>query len=336
MKRILTIIKSGFRICSSRYLNIRYPVFLVFELTYRCDLQCLYCNRKDGGGFKEADTETICRIIAEGKKLGLLRAYFTGGSIFLRKDLGDIVAFCKKLGIMVELCASGTMVSDNADILRKVDCLEMSLDGPEATHDRIRGESSFVSMIQAAELAREYNIPVSLTFTHTVYNTEYFMEAASIALSLGATIGLQPTMELAGGKTDIKEIFPSKEEFNKVLNQAIMLKKKNPLLIENSIRHLHYLKSWPALKKFPCLHGRAIFTVLPDATLVACTNSDVPAPNSVDLKKCSLKDAISQIRQPDCNGCACFGAYDSGGSGSVLPVSREVFNFYILHQWRHI
>jgi len=330
------LIKSGLKVCSAKYLNMRIPVFLILELTYRCNLRCAYCRRWSAAASDEMDTKTVLRIISEGKRLGLLRVYLTGGEVFLREDLGCILSSCKNMGLMTEVWTNASLLDENQSTLKHIDCLAMSLDGPEPVHDEQRQKGSFVRTVRAAELARKAGIHISFNFTLTSGNLNSFAAAVKIASDLKATIGLQPVAELAGGLKDLNKLMPSEEEFKKALNEAISLKKRYPLIIENSFRHLNYLKSWPKAGAWSCLHGRAIFTVTPSGHLVACTNSPVYYPEPIDLASYSLRDAVKEIHDFPCRGCYCYGAYDASGAGSLLPVSPEVFKFHVMRKWRKL
>lgn len=331
---LTSLIKGGYKSCISKYFRSKFPIFLIFELTYRCNLRCLYCDRWDGSGYKEVNTETICRIISEGKALGLLRAYFSGGEALLRADLYEIMRFCRNLGIMNELWTNGTLLPDQVDILEQTDSLTLSLDGSEAAHDAVRGTGSYASSIRAAELARKAGVTVSFNFTLTSYNTDDFRDAVDVASSLKATLGFQPVSYVVGCSKGIEKLSPSINDFYNVLNQAIIFKKKYPHLIENSLSQLFFLKSWPELKPWNCSHGRMIFTVLPDGCLTVCTNASRSA-CSVSLRHSTLKEAIANLHKFRCGGCACYGAYDSSGCNSILPVSWEVFNFHVLKKWKN-
>ena len=333
LQTISSLTKTGIKVCSSKYLGQKHPLFLIFELTYRCNLSCAYCNRSDVFSLKEADTIMFCRIIAEAKKMGLLRVYLTGGEVLLREDLDQIIACCKRLGIMVELWTNGSLVVRRYPLIKLIDGVTFSLDGPADIHDSLRGKTSFDSTMAAASYAKKYNVPISFNFTQTKYNIGSFVEALRIACSFGATITFQPVWRWTGNSERMLHLFPTQTEFQRVLQEVFILKNRYPQVIENSYQHVQYLQAWPFLTKFPCLHGVSIFTVRPDATLVVCMNSDSSRLVSVDLKKYSFAEALQRIPPGQCRGCVCAGAYDAGGSGGMLPIRWDVFKMHIMRKW---
>jgi len=329
----LSFIRAGFRVIASKYLGKKPPVFLIFELTHSCNSRCLYCARWKETESAPIDTGEVKRILFEAKELGLIRAYFTGGEVFLRKDLSEILVFCKELGIKTEVWSNGYFIPGEQHVLDLVDSISLSLDGKAAKHDRLRGSGSFADTLLAAKLAKEKNVAVSFNFTLTSYNAGGFMEAFDIARSLDATLGFQPVADMFGCSQDVAMLIPSHEEFKLELDQVIAIKKEFPLVIENSLAQLSSLKSWPNIKRWSCLHGKAIFTVLPDGKIVNCTNGKELS-SAIDLKQHSLEDALRNLPSSEgCGGCFCYAAFDASGAGGILPISPEVFNFYVSRKW---
>ncbi|MCD6412115.1 radical SAM protein [bacterium] len=53
------------------------------------------------------------------KSLGTKRIQFTGGEPLLRKDIGKIIDYCKKLGILTTVSASGVKVKEKIKKIKK-------------------------------------------------------------------------------------------------------------------------------------------------------------------------------------------------------------------------
>jgi len=72
---------------------------LHLEITGRCNLRCIYCyNSKFNTEEKireEMNTEDIKRLIDEASKMGCNKFTFSGGEPFLRKDIFEIIEYCK-------------------------------------------------------------------------------------------------------------------------------------------------------------------------------------------------------------------------------------------------
>ncbi len=79
---------------SSVSLEQRLPLRAAFELTYRCNFQCLHCylppERRSLKAGKELSGRQVFSILEQMRDIGVIFVGFTGGEVFLRKDIFDI------------------------------------------------------------------------------------------------------------------------------------------------------------------------------------------------------------------------------------------------------
>ena len=153
----------------------REPFFLQWHVTKRCNLSCKHCYGDYGAGGDEPDTEECISIIDRYarflKKEGLRgRIHFTGGEPFLRKDLLSLIKAARKQRLGVKVLSNGTLItSEIASALARmrVQAVQVSIDGIEATHDRLRGrEGAWRDAMRG--LARLRDAGVSTTASMTV------------------------------------------------------------------------------------------------------------------------------------------------------------------------
>ncbi len=128
------------------------PVQFTFFLTRRCNAQCPFCfyiSKQDGAASaaQELSMDEIERLAPQlGKLLWLA---FSGGEIFLRKDLVEITKLFYKTNkpAIILLPTNGLLqdtIYQNVETILK-SCPEssvvvkLSLDGPEEVHDELRG-----------------------------------------------------------------------------------------------------------------------------------------------------------------------------------------------------
>jgi len=85
------------------------PLWLVLELTYRCPLQCSWCNNPlDFESYRqELSTEEWKKVLRDGRKAGAVQLGFSGGEPALRPDLEELVAEANGLGYYTNLITSG-------------------------------------------------------------------------------------------------------------------------------------------------------------------------------------------------------------------------------------
>ncbi|MCP4288962.1 MAG: pyrroloquinoline quinone biosynthesis protein PqqE [Gammaproteobacteria bacterium] len=85
------------------------PMWLTLELTYRCPLQCPWCNNPlDFDQYnKELTTAEWKKVLHDARKMGSLQLGFTGGEPMLRDDIEELVAEAEQLGFYTNLITSG-------------------------------------------------------------------------------------------------------------------------------------------------------------------------------------------------------------------------------------
>jgi len=115
------------------------------KLVDGCNLRCFMCNywhrrRKD-----ELSTEAVAAVIDDLAALGCQKLHLTGGELYMRRDVNDLVAHASEQGMRVNLTTNGTLIDkEQVKALLKVPArsVTVSLDAPTArVHDSIRGRA---------------------------------------------------------------------------------------------------------------------------------------------------------------------------------------------------
>lgn len=108
---------------AEKYWKKNRPISIHFELTQKCNLRCIHClfthNSKN-----ELLTGEVCKILLELKELGVFNLALSGGEIFMRKDIGDILDFLTFQRFMVSLYTNGTLL--NKSMIKKIAALKPS------------------------------------------------------------------------------------------------------------------------------------------------------------------------------------------------------------------
>jgi AdoMet-dependent heme synthase len=102
----------------------RIPLVGHFDLTYRCHQRCLHCYiprswRSGTGPGPEFDTDQVKKVLDECAAAGTFFLVFSGGEVFLRPDLFEILEYARRLNFSISLYTSGTY-GLNKDIMRKL------------------------------------------------------------------------------------------------------------------------------------------------------------------------------------------------------------------------
>jgi MoaA/NifB/PqqE/SkfB family radical SAM enzyme len=146
------------------------PATLIFFVTSRCNLRCGHCffwqklNSDIDRELSIDEIQKIAKSIDHPVSLSL-----TGGEPFLRKDLKEIIrAFHDACGTHeVGIATNGTLEASTVETVHSIldeDWLsefsvQVSLDGLESTHDKIRGlEGSFHKSIKTIHKLKKINV----------------------------------------------------------------------------------------------------------------------------------------------------------------------------------
>lgn len=94
----------------------RYPVSGQWELTCRCNLQCVMCYTDPFNTperiRQELSTDEILRILQEVAGAGCLYLCFTGGEPLARPDFREIYLAAKSHGFLLTIFTNGTLITD--------------------------------------------------------------------------------------------------------------------------------------------------------------------------------------------------------------------------------
>ena len=130
------------------------PVYVVWELTLKCDLACRHCGSRAGRPRDEEMSLDEAKAIADQlQQMGSKEVTFIGGEAYLYPFWEEIVAYTSSLG-MVTTMTTGARALSQDKCLRLANAgmsaISISLDGLEGTHDTLRAvKGSFQNAIQA-------------------------------------------------------------------------------------------------------------------------------------------------------------------------------------------
>ena len=149
---------------------------LDFELTERCNNDCIHCyinlpandvNAKN----KELSLTKIKELLKEAASLGCLRVRFTGGEPLLRDDFEGIYISARKLGMRVILFTNATLITPQLiELFSRIpplEKMEVSLYGmTKETYEAVtRKTGSFQAAWRGIKLLLENKIPFIIKST---------------------------------------------------------------------------------------------------------------------------------------------------------------------------
>ncbi len=174
MREMREIMKPMTRV-SMRAQGLKIPYIAHFDLTYRCHQRCLHCYlpadwRQGKGAGPELETGRVKRILEQLAAAGTFFLTFSGGEIFLRPDLLEILEHARRLNFCITLMSSGTWGLNRVELELLSDLgiggLIMTLFSLDAdTHDRITGMTgSWKLLQQTINTGKALGVPVVLNW----------------------------------------------------------------------------------------------------------------------------------------------------------------------------
>lgn len=196
----------------------RRPIKVAHYITYRCNLSCDMCGRKDIPSQKELDTEGCKALQKEFRRHGTVVWSFSGGECLLRPDIIELSRHAKEIGLDLIIVTNGMLLPKKMEITEYADVLNISIDGNRETHDRLRGVGNFDKVIQALEGVKANRRKKMKLVINTILNNETIEHLDYMLELVGrydAELGFNPAIV---HRSDLREIsalkyLPSHEQY---------------------------------------------------------------------------------------------------------------------------
>ena len=191
----------------SRTVEKRRPLSVHFDLTYRCNERCVHCylDHDDQG---ELTTAECLKVLDDLARSGALFLTFSGGEIFLRPDLYEILAAARGLHFDISLKTNALLVTpERAARLREFDVRRVQIsvysDIP-AVHDAItKVPGSLLRTLAAIPILLEHGLQVKLACPLMQENLMAYRGVMALAEKLGIPyildLTITPMMNGSGG-----------------------------------------------------------------------------------------------------------------------------------------
>lgn len=253
-------------ICS-RVLKRKIPLFMSWNLTFKCNLRCHYC---DSPNLKvpELTTQEILDGIDAFYRLGTRWVTFSGGEPLMRKDIGTLVNHAKDRGMQVFISTNGTLLPRRIDDIRRVDRITISLDGGAAVHNKVRGDNAWDQARAAIELCHTEGIPVACTCVLSSENLHTIDEVLELAERLQVNIMFQPATQWLDSSTRANPLAPDTAAYRQAIDR-LNARKRAGGRISNSFAGLRILRRYPEPTPIRSSAGWVHCTIEPDGKLVA-------------------------------------------------------------------
>jgi len=191
----------------SRTVQKHRPLSVHFDLTYRCNERCVHCylDHDDHG---ELTTAECLKVLDDLARSGALFLTFSGGEIFLRPDLYEILAAARRLHFDISLKTNALLVTaERAARLREFGVRRVQIsvysDIP-AVHDAItKVPGSLQRTLAAIPILLAHGLQVKLACPLMQGNLMAYRGVMALAEKLGIPyildLTITPMMDGSGG-----------------------------------------------------------------------------------------------------------------------------------------
>ena len=305
----------------------RHPVLqeVYLHVTDRCSVGCPHCYAPGpASAAGELSTADWLKIIDRARGLGASSFVFIGGDPFLRPDLLELLEASAqgpeaRVRLFFNRPISPSLAAQLAASGRGRLTPLLSLDGPEAVNDSLRGQGNFESGLRSARALMAAGL-------RPVVNTVLLrpvLPALPALLRTLAAVGLDRLHLILpherGGLAVRPDLVPSGREMDEALTAALPVAADLGILIDN-------LAGWKARSSARhdlCSAGCSLLTVGPGGSVYGCpiTSGD-PAFRLGDLREEDLADVwrgspglrlLRHLHARDRSSCASCDVVDACG-----------------------
>jgi pyrroloquinoline quinone biosynthesis protein E len=322
------------------------PYGLLAELTHRCPLHCPYCSNPTELINRNAELPTADwdRVLREAADLGVLHVGFSGGEPLLRTDLSELVSAARACGLYTNLITSSLGLNPaRARELREagLDSIQISFQSDEQPlADRIAGIAAHARKLEAARIAREADLPLTVNVVVHRGNIERLESIIALAVEVGAQrLELANTQYYGWAFKNRAQLLPSRNQVEKATQIAAAAKKR----LFGKLEILFVIPDYYSDRPKPCMHGwgNRHLTVNPAGNVLPCpTAGEIRSLKFDNVRHHSLQwiwsesEAFNrfrgtewmpdpcrscQFREVDFGGCRCQAALLTGDAAVTDP-----------------
>lgn len=298
---------------------------LQWHVTDRCNLRCAHCYQGERGvdppysdllSALEQYRDLLLRLsVKRGVKV---RGHvnLTGGEPLVREDLMDLIREIKRAGLTFGLLTNGTLIDGR--VARELGELgpsyvQVSVDGLEGTHDRIRGDGSYRRAVDGLRFLGGEGIRTMASFTAHRGNYRELRAVARRMRRLGVEkMWTDRMVPLGSGAAMSAEVLSPSDtrEYVQVLGRAhrgILGLEHQEVAMDRALQFLGGGGS-----SYRCPAGDGLLALLPDGEVYPCRRMPIPVGNVHEESLASIyftNKTLAALRDPDrmdarCRACA--------------------------------
>jgi len=308
------------------------PKGIIFEVTPRCNLDCLFCYNvwKSNADYPagELDTSAAIRVLQKAvTQSSCDLVTLSGGEPFMRGDIPEICAFVNQLGPSVNIITNGTLL--DREIIKE--CLGAGvkifefplLSADREIHNALARRNAFDKVVESIAQVRSLGGRVATSFIATKNNLHTIRETLELNAALQVDGILLNRFNPGGeGIKHAEELLPDLNEFTEALAAADDAAKRFDLNISCSIPIQPCLVDRKKYRNLffgdcPLGTGDMYFTIDPVGNLRPCNHSSTILGSLCEESFDELTDPerlkhLTRAKPRVCEGCKQYRKCRSG------------------------
>ncbi len=297
--------------------SYRVPLTINILLLNRCSFSCLYCQQ-DHQDPTMVPLDKLLSVLREAKTLGTQRIHLTGGEPLLHPDIGEIIRVGKEMGFFVSLTSNGLLVDAFIEDVKRLDQLQISLDGPPQVREYLCGPLAVPAIDRAFAALKQEGIRFwtnTVLTKATIPHIEWIVEQARENKAQANFVVMEAHPEAWTPDRPMpeamKNLFPTEEENREALRTLIRLKKQGRP-IGSSLSYLRELLEWEDYAKnysskksrrYRCMAWQSQCELFPDGNIHLCPHT-WETDRGISIYTHSFREAWERLPRPEnCNSC---------------------------------
>lgn len=233
-----------------------------------CNLACAFCYAQHNNRLSQLSVAQFKEILShiqqlKGERMHTLVLYLSGGEPLLHPDFPVMLEYAAARADRINILTNGILLGQHIDQIRSLSrrvCVQISLDGDQATNDNLRGEGTFQYAVEALRCLKASGVRHWISYTVSELNRHCYPAILDIAKE---TDSYYNNISPYTGNPDHMLAFSAWQQFKaELLSYAQKINLPNP----------HSLSSCGF--EWVCGAGLNGLTVNPDMTVTGCARDD--------------------------------------------------------------
>ncbi len=292
--------------------------YLQWHITHACNLRCVHCYQEDYQSHMPreqlfAALEDFAALVAD--KNVRPQVNLTGGEPLLHPDFFPLAAEIRRQGWRLGVLTNGTLIDeDTAARLAALQpvFVQVSLDGPPAVHDQIRGSGNFDRAMQGVDRLKAAGVRVLVSFTAQKGNASSFAALAKLCRKHGVD-KLWWDRVVTEGEEQKEALALTTEQFRRLVRTSNRLRERwrrpdGTSMVSNgrALQCADYARD----AAYHCSAGQNLLILLADGSLMPCRRLPFVIGNLRDGSMRELTESSALLRElarpvvpRGCEGC---------------------------------